>query len=451
MSGDTLIASKEGLDNIKQARESKGWTVEDDRWLKEASKILNPAWQKEQNDQEVEYEKGISGGTWRRFLYRTNPINAKAFKAYCKVLALDWRKVVYNENAHNQVIIQENIEQVLRERANISKEKLFGIEKYLTQLQGYLQDAEGSWLISIVGVGGVGKTSIAEKLVREYAVNAGFYKIAWVTAKTTCFQIASSSQISYGSRLNVDSLIYDIAEQLEVNLPSTIKDHFFTLKSVLNTDRYLIVIDNLETLEDHASVLKKFNPYSQVDNLRPSKIIFTSRTKIQKLTTEVRELEINGISLLATLELIRYKGSHIKRIREASDSDLNPIFNVSNGIPLTVLLLINLIALDDSPLHEIFQALYQQKELYDFLYAEFLSSISENAWLVLRAMTALDSNTPLERHLLQETAGLDDQEFKSAIRECLEYSLLQSINSLTGEPRYLIHNLLYEFIRNFEI
>ena len=449
MENDKLLASEEGQVKIQKAREDKGWTVESKRWLEKASKLLNSQWQQEP------YEEGISSGTWRRFLYgsrgKSVPINSKAFKAYCEILGLDWQQITNNQQNRSQTIAQEKIENILRERANISQEKLFGVDEYLTQLRKYLQDTEGSWLISIVGAGGVGKTSIAEKLVREYAVYAGFSKLAWVTAKTTCFQIASGSQVSYGSGLNVDSLIYDIAEQLEISLPSSIEDHFSALKSVLNTDNYLIIIDNLETLEDHASILTRFNPYNQVDNLRPSKILFTSRTKIQKLTTEVRELEVNGISLSATLELIRYKGSQIKRIREASDEDLNPIFNVSEGVPLIILMLINLIALNDFPLNEIFQELYQQQELYNFLYEGLLSSISENASEVLNAMAAFNSNSTVERQLLQETVELDDQEFRSAISECIEYSLLQSINSLTSEPRYSIHNLLYEFIRNFEI
>jgi flagellar biosynthesis GTPase FlhF len=56
--------------------------------------------------------------------------------------------------------VQAKIKKTIEEKANISQERLFGVEKYLKYLREYLQDKEGSWFISIVGTGGVGKTSI---------------------------------------------------------------------------------------------------------------------------------------------------------------------------------------------------------------------------------------------------------------------------------------------------
>ncbi len=83
----SLRASKQGLKRIKQARNAKGWTVEDPKWLVEASKVLEP-----ERDWEGEgiYAEGISEGTWKAFLYnqRKDGINTNVFKAYCAVLNL---------------------------------------------------------------------------------------------------------------------------------------------------------------------------------------------------------------------------------------------------------------------------------------------------------------------------------------------------------------------------
>lgn len=38
----TLKASEEGLVKINQARTERGWTIEDPRWLVEASQKLDP-------------------------------------------------------------------------------------------------------------------------------------------------------------------------------------------------------------------------------------------------------------------------------------------------------------------------------------------------------------------------------------------------------------------------
>jgi len=87
----SLNSSKDGRARIQQARKEKGWTIEDPRWLVEASKEL------ERNGNWTEvgpYASGISLPTWRRFLAGKKPIKTDAFKTYCKVLGLNWEEVV---------------------------------------------------------------------------------------------------------------------------------------------------------------------------------------------------------------------------------------------------------------------------------------------------------------------------------------------------------------------
>jgi GTPase SAR1 family protein len=345
--------------------------------------------------------------------------------------------------------VQAKIKRKLEEQANISQERLFGVEKYLTDWRKYLQDKEGSWFISIVGTGGVGKTSIVEKLVREHTVDSGFVDLAWVTAKRTYFRLENRSIRNIETALNIDGLVSDIAEQLQIGLPSTVAEHFSYLQNQLKTAPYLIIIDNLETLDDYKALLEKF--YSHGKSIKPSKIIFTSRQKIQKLSFDVREVELKGIELNPTLELIRYKGEHIKRISEASDEELLPIFKATNGIPLLILLVVSLIATDDSPLEEIIQLLVQQDELYKYLYEEALTLISDNAFKILTSMAEFSESSPVSRQQLSKQAELGDDEFKVAVGECIERSLLTSISkSLSDEPRYSIHNLLYAFLRELK-
>ncbi|MBE9162069.1 NACHT domain-containing NTPase [Tychonema sp. LEGE 06208] len=87
----TLKASDEGLVKIRQARRERGSTIEDPRWLVEASQILEPdrAW-----TEAGPYADGISLPTWRRFLAGREPIKAHAFRAFCTVLQLDWEEIV---------------------------------------------------------------------------------------------------------------------------------------------------------------------------------------------------------------------------------------------------------------------------------------------------------------------------------------------------------------------
>ncbi|MBD1826883.1 NACHT domain-containing NTPase [Microcoleus vaginatus GB1-A2] len=87
----TLKASEEGLVKIKQARRERGSTIEDPRWLVEASQKLEPdrTW-----TEAGPYADGLSLPTWRRFLRGTEPIKANAFRAFCTVLQLNWEEIV---------------------------------------------------------------------------------------------------------------------------------------------------------------------------------------------------------------------------------------------------------------------------------------------------------------------------------------------------------------------
>ncbi|MFB2978448.1 NB-ARC domain-containing protein [Microseira sp. BLCC-F43] len=152
-----LKASKQGQVKIKQARETRGWTVryEDTTPLKEASKVLieqhrmgnnwNPNdsrwlrdWEKlfrvEQNrdinaiklkvlqsqqgsilerienliDAGEILAKDISYGTWSRFACLTtrHAIKARSFKAYCQILELDWQEIVEQTNLSPTPLLQ---------------------------------------------------------------------------------------------------------------------------------------------------------------------------------------------------------------------------------------------------------------------------------------------------------------------------------------------------------
>ncbi|MEG4989176.1 NACHT domain-containing NTPase [Microcoleus sp. BR0-C5] len=94
----TLKASEEGLVKIKQARREKGSTIEDPRWLVEASQKLDPdrTW-----TEAGPYADGLSLPTWRRFLGGREPIKAHAFKAFCTVLQLNWEEIVDRPRPEN--------------------------------------------------------------------------------------------------------------------------------------------------------------------------------------------------------------------------------------------------------------------------------------------------------------------------------------------------------------
>jgi predicted NACHT family NTPase len=98
----TLKTSEQGKKKIQQARNDKGWNVDDPKWLVEASNILESHrnWQVESPP----FASGVSEGTWKAFLYRQRGVETEVFKAYCKVLGLSWEEIreVTNESVVSQ-------------------------------------------------------------------------------------------------------------------------------------------------------------------------------------------------------------------------------------------------------------------------------------------------------------------------------------------------------------
>ena len=86
----SLKASQQGLTQIKQAIAQKGWKIGDDRWLVEASKVLEP-----QGDwhESGPYAYGCSSQTWERFLQGT-AIRDRSFVAFCQILAINPEEVI---------------------------------------------------------------------------------------------------------------------------------------------------------------------------------------------------------------------------------------------------------------------------------------------------------------------------------------------------------------------
>lgn len=101
-----LKASAQGLIKIEQARKKKGWTKTDARACREASKILEPNidWEDEQIKLDNIFADGASIASWKRFL-KGIPIRTESFKAFCQILELDYLEICKDDLAKINVYL----------------------------------------------------------------------------------------------------------------------------------------------------------------------------------------------------------------------------------------------------------------------------------------------------------------------------------------------------------
>ncbi|MBW4617973.1 MAG: PD40 domain-containing protein [Cyanosarcina radialis HA8281-LM2] len=308
----TLKASPEGLLRIKQARSQKGWPVDDFRWIELASEILGICWE----DRGV-LAVGISEGTWKRFLAGKQAINAEAFKTYCHILGLNWEEVVdRKDNKSNS----PHPCQDWGEAPDVSI--FYGRNEEIEIVRRWIVE-ENCRLIALLGMGGIGKTTLAVKVARQIVEQVHQMPLQYIIWRSLRQAPAIADILA--------ELIQFLSKQQETNLPERLDARILLLLKYLRSSRCLIILDNAESILQPGESLTAgdrqrpgryrvgFEGYGELfrcvaETSHQSCLILTSREKPQGLakyegdSLPVRSLQLTGLLEPEGRELFNVKG-----------------------------------------------------------------------------------------------------------------------------------------------
>jgi hypothetical protein len=333
-------------------------------------------------------------------------------------------------------------ERMMARLALQSYAQLVGVDEPRSALGEALATKDDHFIVAIDGLGGIGKTALADQVTRDLIRMTSFDEIAWVTAKHTHLSVMGRLQVDTGRPvLTFPMLIDSLADQFELpeeGIYSQLQRQQL-VKRFLRERRCLVVIDNLETVADYRNLLPELQNWQ-----KPSKFLLTSRLRLLD-EFQVFSLSLSELTEESAFQLIRFeaKRTGFKDLAGASDTQLKRIFEAVGGNPLALKLIVGQLRFHSLP--RVLDRFGKREDvttslgLFDYIYREIWESLDNEGKTTLLALTqAGESGFQLDH--LATVSGLDE----ASLDKNLEELILLSVVDLTGslfERRYRLHRL----------
>lgn len=318
--------------------------------------------------------------------------------------------------------------------------RLFGLDEIKRQGVELLLNSEDAWVLTIVGIGGIGKTSLADTVARELIAQLLFERVLWLRA---------GGRPMSGQPLPPEEL-YDqislmMAEQLFPDGPPlSVEERVWQLRQEFTSHPHLVVIDNLETEESTAFILEAIRAF-----VEPTKFILTSRSR-PTVSAPSYFMSVEELGIADAAALLRHQAETIglPELAEGDEATGEAIYQVTGGNPLALKMVVSLAAV--LPLQTVLADLGLSRpgpieDLYRNIYWEAWRSLSDAARALLQAMPLVSEKGALPEQLLA-IGGLSEAALWPAVTELVSRSLLE-VRGTVQERRYGIHRLTETFLR----
>jgi hypothetical protein len=321
---------------------------------------------------------------------------------------------------------------------------LFGVVEPMAEVRTQLERQSAPWLVALEGLGGIGKTSLANGLVRELILTGAFTDIGWVSARQQEFLPAAGLQLINQPALDVDTLTNSLLEQFQAETSPLLSPQakIAALTKLLKDSAYLIVIDNLETAFDYQTLLPTLHKLAN-----PSKFLLTSRHSLQA-HTDVYCCALKELNQADTFALLRHEAQvrGIPSLAGASQTQLDSIYQVVGGNPLALKLVVGQIAI--LPLPQVLDNLKQARgkkidDLYTYIYWQAWQALDVTSQRVLLAMPLAQDG---DFDQLNAVTGFTLDDLNEALERLVTLSLVEVGGADLVERHYRIHRLTETFL-----
>ncbi len=356
---------------------------------------------------------------------------------------------------HLADIISRQEKQLTQQRRNLLASRLpfpaytqlVGAVPKLETLFDLLRPEEPPYMVALSGMGGIGKTTLADALVRQLVLRGTYDRFAWVSAQQATFSLGGRIMtLSDRPALTLETLVQGLAGQVVDTAAATPLPHHelqTIVQQALLEQQHLLVIDNLETVPDINHLL----PFLR-QVMGPTKILLTSRVQLLN-EGDVFSYVVPALTAEEALELIRQEAKlrNITALLECDAATGDRIYSVVGGNPLALRLVAGQVHLHgmDAVLGDLTHAAGSGEQLYRYLYEWGWEHLPENCRAVLLAMPLLADGGGT----LADLVGITEMP-APAVRQALQELVTQNLINVQGDATlrtYTIHNLTRAFLQ----
>jgi transcriptional regulator with XRE-family HTH domain len=317
----------------------------------------------------------------------------------------------------------------------------------LEVLLNRLIEAHGLPIIAIEGLGGIGKTALAQELMaRAFQANA-FEGYVWTSAKAEFFEEEEIQRVRV-SHYTLDTFLNAIATQCQQPqiMQARGDDKIIAVRALLAAHRLLIVLDNLETIKDYKKMIFQISQW-----LGQSRLLVTSR--VQTTHSQAFCVSLRGLTLLEGIEFLRSESAErgIEVIQTATEESLKRMHSVTGGAPLAMKLIIgqHRHGFMEEILRQLIEAKYgeQNYPFYRFIYYHAWQMLNDDAKRVLVGMSYMSLTHGAYFEELLETVRFDSSAVMKALADVVARCLIEKSITVVAE-RFVLHPLTQYFVKS---
>lgn len=324
--------------------------------------------------------------------------------------------------------------------------QLFGVRQLQEKIMGLLTMPDGPRFISLEGLGGVGKTALAQWIAWRCVERDEFIGVLWSTAKQERLGFSGGMEPITNAAHSLDEIASRLAQDLDLNHLTGLStdDKLDGLRLVLQEAPYLVVIDNLETLQDVDLVINAIFRLAG-----KSRFLITSRVSLARYSW-VMPLQVPELSLQDGRQLFLHELGRHQLDPSLDDKQIESLYHVVGGLPLVLKLVAAQMRYEDlaTILDGMTDSALPSHTWWDYIYRHSWDQLDDDARRLLISMYNLppDGETfAMIRSMSSMTR--EKQRFHVAFSQLLNLSLLE-INGSRAQPVYRLHHLTVTFIES---